>query len=292
MSRYVLCVLLFASTSLSARAATPDETLAAIRAKAQANEKAASVIKFSFESKNTFSGYDDEKAKTAAPRQVYFGTRTGGRTFSRSTGTWAQVGDRHYAETEFYYKDEKKPAPSGRIHALVDGVTRAVNKEESSKAFRVEKERIWTLTPSQRGLGLRPFQGKLPLSEVLVPEMAEVREESAKIGGRDTYVLDFKSPHAARMWIDKDRGVPLQIHYFLKPVNDPNARCFEKIEKVELLQLPTGGWFPVASLHTFSPSNGPLHTSLLTVDQKSITTKREDIPDKLFVLELKGGDGL
>ncbi|MBN2588375.1 MAG: carboxypeptidase regulatory-like domain-containing protein [Sedimentisphaerales bacterium] len=176
--------------------------------------------------------------------------------------------------------DLDKGISTASIQSLNQGIIDALNYSDGFEDIRIAE------------LGIGPFVGQYKLSEVLVDDYATLYEKTEMVNGRETYVLDAGlPPHSekfVRIWIDKERGMPLRIwHYDKHPAWSDQEPTLE-VNDIELYQLPNGAWIPIKAVEKkkfFSFFN----YEHFSVNIDSITTKREDIPESLFEIDFPEG---
>ncbi|MHC4293962.1 MAG: hypothetical protein ACYSTL_00080 [Planctomycetota bacterium] len=245
------------------------------------NEAAAALIKADYTEKYHLTGFVPDMG--------------GVRRYDHCKVNWAQDGPKQYFRLDWFYAPDKWANGSTRI---IDGkvMKSSVELAQNSDPVRCTIAEVagfewFHLTPGH--LGFRPF-GQHLLSELLVPEFASVHDKTAEIDGCETYVIDVKKPGNpclfARIWLDRERGMPLRIWSYDKHPGAKEAfpRC--RIDSIKLHQLPNSGWFPVKgvrSLHFV----GMVVRENLEVALDSITIRRKDIPDSLFKFEFPGSEG-
>ena len=273
---------------LTARPADADEpaTLETVRELVARNEALINPIKMN---------YTVESSRTAEPpRPVGGSRRTSGRRYSHRNVVWAQSGLRQYLQINSFYSPDELARSSvmvfddkvktwGKLPDLMEGYSSPTDKHD------------WTDVLTAK-LRMRPFEGRVQLSDVLVPEHAMLHPKMETVAGRDTYVVDASRPdglaYFVRVWIDTEAGIPLRTQIFYKHPTAPDAEVILEVNEIRLHQLPNGGWIPIAgtrALH-FRRSNPP-HTAseLISVDVSSITTGRQDIQESLFRIEFPDG---
>ena len=143
-------------------------------------------------------------------------------------------------------------------------------------------------------LGMRLFEGNHLMQEVLVPEFALVHDQTARINGQESYVVDARSPSNindyARIWIECARGTPLQIDHY--SVCDQHR--LERVERVTGLKWhPIGdyGWFPIAGTrieYRLAPHRYERRSTILT-DPLSIRDISHRRHARLFALPFARG---
>jgi hypothetical protein len=214
-----------------------------------------------------------------------------GRSFSQIECIWAQDGEKHYVREDYYYSPNEPPRSSVKVfepERTIEGELPDLNKGYVRPRYNHDLHLI-----AAAMLGWRPFVEDYTLSEVLIPDCASVHEELDAIEGREAYVVDARGPSGntpfARIWIDKQRGVPLQVWHFDKHPNWSDARVFVKIGSIRHHRLPNGGWVPIQGARSICFSGDVSSRTHIEVDIDSIKTKREDIPDSMFQVEFPDG---
>jgi RNA polymerase sigma factor (sigma-70 family) len=214
----------------------------------------------------------------------------GGRTFTHSECIWAQDGDKHYAKVQSLY-GPNEPA-RGSIYVFNEKIT-TMGELPDLKYGGIHNLDFhdWYYVMVTK-LGLRPFEGEQRLSELLVPEYASINNKTEVINGRETYVIDVRqheySNYFARIWLDKQRGIPVQIWYYGKHPAWGDQKSISQINDIELYQLPNGAWLPVKGVRSIDFTNY-ISYEYISVDVNSITTRREDIPQSLFAIDFPDG---
>ena len=82
--------------------------------------------------------------------------------------------------------------------------------------------------------------------------------------------------------------MPVYIeHYVINPDSGEEGLT-SKIDSIELHELPNGAWIPIKGVRSiyFHDRVGSQHIS---VDPRTITIRREDIPDSLFDIQFPEG---
>ena len=286
--RYILAglLLVIAPTGYNAESAKLPEnvTLETVRKLVARNEALSNPIKMNYTVKKSRKG--ERKLPVATG-----GRRPSGRTFSHSECIWAQDGEKHYAKVQYFY-GPNEPAGSD-VYVFDDKIiTRGKMPELMEGSISAVDTRDWYNVMVAK-LGPRPFEGAHRLSEILVPEYATLHDEIEMLDGRQTYVVDARQPtyphYFARIWIDKQRGMPLRIWYYGKHPAWGDEESTSQINDIELYQLPNGAWIPVEGLRSLKFSDGYISYEHITVDINSITTRREDIPRSQFEIDFPDG---
>ena len=235
------------------------------------------------------------KIKRTGERQVRsLGGRKPGRPFSYSNVVWAQSGKKQYVKVDTFY-DSNELANSrvkifddqlkteGKLPDLMEGYISPIGKHDWYHVLTTK-------------LGIRPFEGKYSLSEILVSEHAAVHKELEIVENRQVYVVDAQRPdlypYFVRIWIDKERGIPLRVcTYGQYPKLDPE-NFISGVNGIKLYQLPNGGWIPIEGVRAlyFRRSDPPRVTfEYLSAEVNSITIQREDITESLFRIKFPDG---
>jgi hypothetical protein len=220
------------------------------------------------------------------------GGRRRGRAYSHFNYVWAQDGEKHYARTDSFYGPNELARSTvyvfddqiitmGKLPELMEGTISAVDTRDWYNVMVAK-------------LGLRPFEGEHRLSEILLPEYASLHDEFEILNGRETYVIDTRRPsyhHTsfARIWIDKQRGMPLRIWFFRKHPAWGDEESISQINDIELYQLPNGAWIPVQGVRSINFSDSYTSYEHISVDVNSIKIQREDIPESLFKIDFPAG---
>ncbi|MHC4501112.1 MAG: M56 family metallopeptidase [Planctomycetota bacterium] len=287
-----ICVVLAVAQSglsfndASAKAAS----LEAIRELVARNERLSSLMKMDYRVEFVRSDRSIEQRDTGKIGRP--SARRRGRSFAYCEAAWAQDGNRQHSTVAPFYGPNE---PAGKSILVINGkVAKKAYKEDLSKGSIDEVSRFdWDLIMPSK-LGWRPFEGSCRLSEVLTPECASLRDGRETIDGRESFVVDanrpVESPYFARMriWIDCERGMPLRLGYYDKPVESGEGRLISDVNSIELHELPNGGWIPVKGVRSVYHRDGPVR-EIIRVDTESITVEREDIPESLFALEFPKG---
>jgi thiol-disulfide isomerase/thioredoxin len=129
------------------------------------------------------------------------------------------------------------------------------------------------------------------LSDLLVPERATLAERTEAIDGREAWVVTVKDPWPAgraRVWIDRERGVPLRIEHREERPQDDQSRTTSLTEVKEMHRLPNGGWIAVAARRSF-PGAPDVQGQEIEVARESITIAAADFPESLFAIAFAEG---
>jgi len=197
-----------------------------------------------------------------------------------------------YVQLDYFYSPDElarssvkvfgdKVKTRGKLPGLMEGYVSPIDKEDWYNILIAK-------------LAVRPFEGKYALSRILVPEYAMLHSDMETVGGRQAYVVDAKRPdelpYFARIWIDKEGGVPLLAKYFDQHPTIQQAEVISEVNDIMLHCLPNGGWIPregVRSVHFRGDSIR--YYEHVSVDRNSITVDPEDIPESLFTLQFANG---
>ena len=277
--------LLAATTAFSAQSVKVPEhvTLETIRELVAQNEKLINPIKMNYTNKKSRKG--ERQLPTGGART------SSGRRFSHSNCIWAQDGEKHYARVDYFYGPNE---PAGSTAYVFDNQVTIIGKPPELMQGHVQTgdTHDWYHVMVAK-LGLRPFEGRHRLSEILVPEYASLHDEIEMLDGRQTYVVDAKRPtylhYFARIWIDKQWGMPLRINYYEKHPAWEDAELMGEVSDIELYQLQNGAWFPVKGLRTINFSDDEISYEHISVDVNSIRIQREDIPKSFFEIDFPDG---
>ena len=265
-----------------------DIQLETIREKVIQNEGLYSLIKLDYVRKQSTSIPESELLVPTSP----VAPTKAGRRGSYCRSTWAKDGIKQYLLNEVYSDSDElvfghlsvldgKVLKMGMTPGLMDG---NITKLEDFQ---------WALF-DVGFLGLRPFNGKHKLSELLVKEHASFEGEIEVIDKRKAYVVGIKKPGKTsftRMWIDCERGMPIKYEHYDRHPDSSGARLTSEVKSIELHQLPNGGWFPVKGTRMLYRRSQKSHILFhyITVEVNSITINREDIPDSLFDIDFPVG---
>jgi len=257
-------------------------TLETVRALVARNEALLNPIKMV---------YTVKISRTGEQPQPPGGGRIRGRSYSHFNCIWAQSGERHYTQRDSFY-GPNEPANS-RVKVLEpqhveDGKLPDLMEGSISPRGRQDWNSVMVAK-----LGFRPLGGHYRLSQILVPEYASVHRKTEIIDGRETYVIDaglpLVYPHFVRIWIDRQRAMPLRIRYFRRHPNRADAELIAEIDAIKLHELPNGGWVPCEGVRSLDRRDGSFSYEYITVDLSSVTTRREDIPESLFKIDFPEG---
>ena len=213
--------------------------LEAVRQLVARNEVLTSRLKLDFTAQLFRSGAQPESGEDA--------WRKPGRHYSHRLGTWAQDGVRQRWSSEYFfapgepagggvYVTDGKVMQQGRLPDLLQGAAGAAEHLDWTGAWPI----LFSLRLEQRGQ---------PLSELLVPERAALADAMERVGGRGACVVTVMSLWpgvSARIWIDRERGLPLRIEHNEELPTDDQAATTMLIEVKEMHPLPNGGWIPAA----------------------------------------------
>ena len=269
-------------------------TLSQIQARVAANEALTSLIKLEYATQYTFAnllGQDltDEQQSPQNPGAT--NVRAGGRSYSHSTAVWAQDGAKFYWNSDFYYPGDEWSR--GDIDASNGEVLKWLSKKKELMQGTISEPDTFDFDmvgPLQ--LGIRLFGGKLPLSEVLTAECASILAYFDTIKGRRAYVVDIEMPIApdyfGRFWIEQERGMPVYIEYYRINPDSGEEGLLAKIDSIELHELPNGAWFPIKGIRSVYLRDRVV-SEHISVVPRTITLRREDIPDSLFEIQFPEG---
>lgn len=277
------CVILLISQRAFARSEQPLQkpSLKTLREIVAANESLVTLIKMNCKIQYTKTGEPQKSRK----KGIQYG-RTMGREYTHRDITWAQDGIKQHCSNSFFYSPDKLASETTQV---IDGEVWKWAKGPDLMLGKIDYiDRFSWVDIGVVFLGLRPFEGKHLLSEILVPEYSSIHNETAIIDGRETYIVDAKKPtepvYFGRIWFDCTRGMPLCFEYYDRHPDIGQARLLSRVESIKLHQLPNGGWVPVEGIRTL-PFKERVISTHISVDVNSITTRKEDIPDSLFTLE-------
>jgi len=262
-----------------------DATLETVRALVARNEALLDPIRMA---------YTIHKSHEGDPPQLRSGSRQGGKRYSHINCVWAQSGEKHYAREDCFYGPNEPGRSTVRVF---DGPLLTTGKlpglMEGTIAPRYDYQ--WDYVFPTR-VGLRRFNRRYTLSEVLVPEHASLHEEIELVDGRETYVVDVTPPpvytYFERIWIDRQRGLPLRLREFDKHPDWDDARVLYEVTDIELHPLPNGGWIPIRGARSINFLEGYTPCDHITVDVNTITTRPENIPASLFEIDFPEGASL
>ncbi len=252
-------------------------TLEEVRRLVARNEALTSLVKMD---------YTARLHQTGERPQNHTGKRRPGRRYTHFKGVWAQDGPKQYCNIERYYSKDELARSSVRV---IEGNMTAelAGKPGSMRATIRETSNhdLADIDPVQ--LGIRPFEAQYPLSKILVQEFASLHDKTEIIDGQEAYVIDAKRPleptYYARIWIDRERGMPLHIEYYDKHPGAGQGRLLSEIKSIKLHQLPNGGWIPVEGIRSVHFSTWVSHKQIV-VNMDSIKVRRKDIPESLFTV--------
>lgn len=281
----------FCQVSFASQDQTSETILESLRMLSLKNESSAALIKMEYTL--NFSRSDDGNGQSNAKDLTETGhLRSPGVRFSHYAGLWAQDGIKQHSSIDYYSQGKWY---KGNI-TIIDGEVKKWGKKPDLMQGAIdymEKFNWREIGPTK--LGMRPFEAHNWLSELLVPKYASAYEKTEIKDGRETYIVDIKRaldpPYYARMWIDAERGLPIEIEYYgMHPSKQPQIPM-GKIESIKHYQLPNGGWIPVAGTRSvFYPNLHPrVRSEHVVVDVNSITIKRDEIPESLFTLTFPKG---
>jgi len=282
-----ICVPGFVLTNrsnASSEQISDNATLELVREMVVRNEALINPIKMDYTVKPSRTGERQLPVATGGSRRI------SGRSFSHSNCIWAQDGEKHFARIDRFY-DINEPARSN-VYVFDDKITtRGGMPDLMEGAISAIDTHDWYNMMVAK-LGLRPFEGEHRLSEILVSEYASLHDKIEIFNGREAYIVDVRRPpyHAyfARIWIDKQRGMPLRIWYYEKHPAWGDEKSTSQINDIELYQLPNGAWIPVKGVRTLIRSNY-ISYEHISVDVNSITTRSEDIPQSQFEVNFPDG---
>lgn len=287
-----ICILLATSQKGLAAQQASGQTLSlqSIQELVARNENLASLIKMDY----TVRFNQSIPPSEIQPPSLEKYKRRMGRPYSHYSGVWAQDGVRQHSDNNYFYAPDE---PARADIFVIDGEVMKWGKKPDLMQGGINymsKFRWPVVGPTH--LGLRPFDGKHLLSDILVPEYAFVHDKTEIVDGRETHVVDVKSPTPVKkgrvfgqIWIDCERGTSLRLEYYHATSAQPTLMT--EIKSIKLHQLPNGGWIPVEGTrvsHRLIPKPYA-RFSHIAVDVNSITIRREDIPDSLFTLSFPEG---
>lgn len=253
-----------------------------IRKIVQNNEKCLNLIKLNYVIK-----YENNELKD----DIQFESRKSrvSEPYSHCTGVWAQDGNRLHSSRDYFV--DSNTLDRSEI-TVVDGelMKWAKRPEFMQGAINKVENLDWQNRFPNR-LGIRPFEGELLLSELLVPEYAIILEKETIFNNQSTSLIEVKRHtelvYYARVWIDKERGIPLRYVYFMK-LDSNKEDVLAELLITKTYSLSNGGVLPVETKRTRYSEDEEKHT-LSTVDVNSISFKREDIPESLFEINFPVG---
>lgn len=267
------------SQSVSVPIKQPALTLASIRQSVAANEKRLNPIRLRFT--NTFE-------RQGEPFRPSAGMRQPGRRYSHAECEWAQEGEKHYARIQYFYSpDEVAQTWVYVIDETNWWSARLPDLTQRSKSSRAMLK--WNADIGLTVLGLRPFEGDYPLSEILQPPWATFTGQTEEIDGKRTAVVEAKRrslnpndpAYYGRFWIDVERGVALRICYFAYDTTAQDRYLMSTIDELRHQCLANGAWLPVGGRRS-SGASDHLFLEHIKVTKESITIKPTEIPDSLF----------
>ena len=271
-------VLLLVVATVGYCAKSGSVTLDSVRELVARNEALLNPIKMA---------YTVKMSQTGERPQPLTGSRRAGRRYSHIKCVWAQAGEKHYTREDCFYGPDEPARSSVKVFdEEVKTQAKLPNLMEGTISPRDNHDWYSVLVAK---LGLRPFEGHYTLSQILVPELASLHEKTEMIDGREAYVIDAKRPsvhpYFARLWIDRQRGLPLRIWYFDRHPNWDNARLSSEINDIKFHLLPNGARIPTEGVRSVNFSDGNVFYEHMKVDVHSITIRREDIPESLFKID-------
>lgn len=296
----ITCILLMPiasrTRSFGSRKLEQKPSLQSIQAKVAQNERLYSLIKLDYTRKDSTSIAKSELLVPLPPGNLVpvkpVPPTKAGLRGSYFKCTWAQDGIKQYLLNESYSDSDE--LVFGHLSVL-DGKVLKMGMTPDLMAGNITTLDNFQWALFDVGfLGLRPFNGRQKLSELLVKEHASFDGKIDVIDGRQAYVVGIKRPGKSsftRMWIDRERGMPIRYEHYDRHPDSSGAKLTSEVKSIELHQLPNGGWFPVKGtriLHRRGPKPHSIF-DYITVDVNSITIKRKDIPDSLFKLEFPEG---
>lgn len=285
MNRRLYCIIVLASVVDVAGYGAESVTLETVRTLVVRNEALLNPIKMA---------YTVKMSRTGEQPQPLGGSRIRGRSYSHFNCIWAQAGEKHYTRRDGFY-GPNEPANS-RVKVLepqhvIEGGLPDLMEGSISPRSRQDWNSVMVTK-----LGLRPLGGHYRLSQVLVPEYASVHRKTEIIDGREAYVIDaghpLVYPHFVRIWIDRQRALPLRIRHFRRHPNWADAELIAEIDDIKFHELPNGGWVPYEGVRSLDRRDGSFSYEHITVDISSITTRHEDIPESLFRIDFPEGAGI
>jgi len=254
--------------------------LKTIREKVRGNESLFQLIKMD---------WSVEKETMSQPVRS---SRVRGPQYTSHKGTWAQDVILQHCDYSSFAEDE---FVKGYITVSDGEVQRNGRKPDlmSGTISPVEKF-YWSRAPMTY-LGIRLFNLRHRTTDVLVPEHAWIENETQEHKGRAVYVINAVEPGKAKLlakiYIDSDRNMPVNIKYYDKHPLTGKDRLICEVKDIELFHLPNGGWFPIAGSRCIylDDSQERYDANHIRVDTSSLTIRREDIPDELFKLKFPEG---
>ena len=268
-----------------------EEVLQTVRALVQKNESSAALIKMEYTLRYSRSE-DDDGQPEAKDLSRTGNLRARGVRFSHYNGLWAQDGVKQHSSKDYFSQGEWHKGST----TILDGEVKKWGQKPDLMLGAIDHMEMYNWRDlGLTKLGMRPFEAHNWLSELLVPEYASAYERTEMKDGRKAYVVDVKRAsepaYYARMWIDLERGLPIQIEYRGRHPSVQGQRLMCKVESIKHHQLPNGGWIPVAGTRSvFYPNSHPrVRSAHVVVDVNSITIERDEIPESLFTLRFPKG---
>ena len=265
---------------------SPKKPLQSLRELVKKNEALANLIKMDYTLR-----FEQNEQRLKLTHKVYSeGKRFEGSPYTQINGTWAQDGIKQYCDTQRFFAGNE---PGKSYIKIIDGEVSKWGKKPDFMQGGIGKigDFDWGLIPPAR-LAFRAFAGwEYLLSDILVEQYSSMQNETAMVGGREAYVVDVINPGqplgSARIWFDRERGLPLRFDYFNNSPTSGQAHLTCRIESIKHFQLPNGGWIAIEgkrSVHFYKKSPPIISTEHISVDINSITIQRKDIPESLFSL--------
>ena len=281
------CILLMPvasrTRSFAGGKAKQTSSLQSIRETVAQNEKLYSLVKLNYTRKDSASIPDSELPD---PRRMFSNKNVGPR-LKYVECTWAQDGIKQHMRNEHYSNAGEQL--TGHLSVTDGEVSKMAMLPDLMTGNIVRHADFSWVMCDLRVLGLRPFDARRKLSELLVEEHASFDGEIAVVDGRQAYVVIIEHAEGfAKWWIDCERGMLVKSENYDRHPDLSGARLIYEVKSIELHQLPNGGWFPVRGTWIINRDKSPkphLKFIDLTVDVNSITIKREDIPGSLFTFE-------
>ena len=267
----------------------PSTTLSKIRELASKNEVLTSLIKMDYVLR--FSSNQPERQKEIREAAAKSFRRAKGSTpLTHAQGTWAQDGIREYLNKEAWHEDGEKDMGSVTV---IDGeVWKTASKPDYMQGSIDSIDNFEWRTIGPLRFGQRLLTANYSLREVLECSSASIHGQEV-INNRSTYIVDTQFPNSskyyARIWIDQEAGLPLQVEIYDRHPSTVNRKLVAEIRDIQLHRLPNGGWVPIKGTDAVYFSDGEIVHTRLEVEVSSITIKREDIPDSLFTIEFPDG---
>jgi hypothetical protein len=258
-------------------------SLIALRKGVVDNEAKVSLVRMEYK-------YFSKIGNESLPRTGSLKRRPEGRQGSHMQCVYAQDDERVHSTVSLY---ADKEWISGWIH-VINGEVRKTARLPDLMTGRIDHiETFNWVEVGFVGLGLRPFKNKYRLSELLVPAYVSIYEDHTTIDGRDAAIVDVKNPDSptsfSRLWIDLEKSAPLRIERYAADNTGTGCRQTSVTEKIELHQLPNGGWTPVGGISTGIRKTGGKNITRVVVDVNSISIDKKDIPDSLFDIQFPPG---